>query len=247
LLAMALVRCLRRLRSDDNDLFLTAFTWPVLLPLLAAMTRFQDAEQHWTMMALVPAAIAAGRYADDTLPWARPARILGICGIVVSGLLFLVANVHARTPALLRLVPRDQYDPRADMINELIGWDKVRASVAEAVAAARSPVVLAGNQYAFCGRLLFEMGDSPPVYCPTERRSAYDFFDRRDPPPDATVIALTTDIHPQLPAALLGRSCVRTDEVDIDRDGRNVARYFLQSCAPVSPDHGTDLASLGRR
>jgi len=65
LLGMALVRSLRRFRRDDRDLFITAFSWPVLIPLLIAMTRFQDAEQHWTMMAIVPAVLAAGHYADE--------------------------------------------------------------------------------------------------------------------------------------------------------------------------------------
>jgi hypothetical protein len=236
LLVAALVRSLRRARNDDGDLFLTAFSWPVLLPLLAAMTRFQDAEQHWTMMAYVPAAVAAGRYVDDAWPGASRVRIVAAAGVALSAAAFLLANVHARTTTLLRLLPPERYDPRADMINELVGWDEVRASLARATASARSPVVLASNQYALCGRLLFEMGDSPPVYCPAAKRSAFDFFDRREPPPGATAVVVTTDIHPELPAGLSGSSCVPVDEVDVERDGRNVARYFVQSCSKASLD-----------
>jgi hypothetical protein len=264
LLVLALVRSLRRIRNDDGDLFLTAFSWPVLLPLLAAMTRFQDAEQHWTMMAYVPAAVAAGRYVDDawsgphararrarvrteTRTGARSVRILAAGGVVLSALAFVLANVHARTTALLRLFPHDHYDARADMINELVGWDELRASVARALASARSPVVLAGNQYALCGRLLFETEDSPPVYCPTAKRSAFDFFDRREPPPGATVVVVTSDIHPELPAELRGGSCAPADEVVVERDGRNVARYFVRSCSSAWVDHGRDVAQIGRR
>ena len=69
LLVLGIWRTLRRTRTDDRYLFLTAFTWPVLLPLLAAMTKFHDAEQHWTMMAFVPAVIAAARYGDER--WTR--------------------------------------------------------------------------------------------------------------------------------------------------------------------------------
>ena len=65
LLVIGLARALRRVRTDDRDLFVTAFTWPVLLPLLAAMVALKDAEQHWTMVAFIPAAIAAGRAIDD--------------------------------------------------------------------------------------------------------------------------------------------------------------------------------------
>jgi hypothetical protein len=246
LLVLALVRSLRRARNDDGDLFLTAFSWPVLLPLLAAMTRFQDAEQHWTMMAYVPAAVAAGRYVDDAWPGATRVRVVAAAGVVLSALAFLLANVHARTTALLRLFPREHYDPRADMINELVGWDEVRASVARAAASARSPVVLASNQYALCGRLLFEMGDSPPVYCPTAKRSAFDFFDRREPPQDSTVVLVTTDIHPELPAALRGSACVSAEEVAVERDGRNVAHYFVRSCSAPRVDHRSDVAQNGR-
>ena len=47
-------------------------------------------EQHWTMMAFVPAIIAAGRYADEA--WARAKRlpVLGAVGVAVSGLLFVL-------------------------------------------------------------------------------------------------------------------------------------------------------------
>jgi 4-amino-4-deoxy-L-arabinose transferase-like glycosyltransferase len=235
LLVLALVRSLRRARRDDRDLFLTAFSWPVLLPLLAAMTKFQDAEQHWTMVAVLPAVIAAGHYAD--MAWARIrwARFMAIGGIALSGLAFVLGNVHARSTALLRLLPVAHYDARADMINELVGWDQVRSSVTQAASAAPGHVVLASSHYSLCGRLLFEMGDWPPVYCPTARRSAYDFFGRHDPPSNATVIALTNDIHDEVPAGLEDRTCKVVDQVDVERGGRHVARYFVQSCAPV-PD-----------
>jgi hypothetical protein len=236
LLVMALVRSLRRSRRDDRDLFVTAFSWPVLIPLLIAMTRFQDAEQHWTMMAMVPAVLAAGHYADEA--WSRSKRLRGLAmaGIALSGAAFLLGNVHARSTALLRLIPPAHYDARADMINELVGWDEVRASVSHAASAAPGSVVLASNHYSLCGRLMFETGDSPPVYCPSARRSAFDYFDRRDPPASATVIALTTDIHQELPVGLEDRKCTVADTVDIERGGRRVARYLVQSCPPAPFD-----------
>lgn len=245
LLVVGLWQALRRTRTDDRYLFVTAFTWPVLLPLLAAMTKFHDAEQHWTMMAFVPAVIAAGRFGDEYWSRARRLRAMAIAGIALSGILFVAANVHARSTALLRVLAASHYDPRADMVNELVGWEQVRASLAQAVSAARGNVVLASNHYSMCGRMLYEMGDSPAVYCPTAKRSAYDFFDRRDPPAGATVIALSTDIHPDMPEGLSGRTCTLADTVDIDRDGIHVARYFVRSCGPVhsAPVEGQERAS----
>jgi hypothetical protein len=236
LLVMALVRSLRRSRRDDRDLFVTAFSWPVLLPLLIAMTRLPDAEQHWTMMAVVPGVLAAGHYADEAWERSKRLRAIAVAGIALSGAAFLLGNVHARSTLLLRLIPADHYDARADMINELVGWDDVRASVLRAASAAPGKVVLASNHYSMCGRMMFELGDSPAVYCPTARRSAFDFFDRRDPPADATVIALTNDIHGDMPVGLENRACVLDDTVDIERGGRHVARYFVHSCPPAPSD-----------
>jgi hypothetical protein len=251
LLVLALFWALRgAVKREDRELFLSAFTWPVLLPLLAAMTVLKDAEQHWTMMAFIPAAIGAGHIVDlawsfrsrslfagrplfNVLAGAKYIRGLFVGGVALSGVLFLAAHVHARTTVLLRLIPADRYDPRADMVNELVGWDQVRASVAQAATAHN--VVLASNHYSLCGRLLFETGDVPAVYCPTANRSAFDFFDRREPPADATVLALTTDIHPELPLGLEGRTCNAAEPIDIDRGGRHVARYFLRTCDPVAP------------
>jgi hypothetical protein len=236
LLVLALVRALRQVRRDDRNLFITAFSWPVLLPLLVAMTRFQDAEQHWTMVAFIPAVIAAGHYADEFWSRATFLRAVTVAGVALSGLLFFLGNVHARTTALLRLIPTAHYDARADMINELIGWDDIRAGVARATSVAHGNVVLASNHYSLCARLLYEMGDSPAVYCPTARRSSFYFFDRHDPPANATVIAVTTDIHEELPQGLEGRSCTAAETVDIERGGRRVARYLIQSCPPVPVD-----------
>jgi 4-amino-4-deoxy-L-arabinose transferase-like glycosyltransferase len=233
LLVVGLVRALRRFRSDDRDLFVTAFTWPVLLPLLAAMVTLKDAEQHWTMVAFIPAAIAAGRSVDDAWTKAKRPPVLASLGVALSGIAFVVANVHAHSTALLNLIPADKYDPRADMINELAGWDQVSAAMKQAARSASGHVVLASNHYSLCGRLLFETNDSPPTYCPTARRSAFGFFGRQDPPVDATVIALTSDIHDELPAGLQGRDCSVVDQVTVQRGGRPVAHYAVQACAPA--------------
>ena len=232
LLVLGLARALRRVRTDDRDLFVSAFTWPVLLPLLAAMVVLKDAEQHWTMVAFIPAAIAAGRAVDEGWTRSRRLPVLASLGVGLSALAFVVANVHAHSTVLLDLIPANKYDPRADMINELAGWDQVSAAMKQAARGASGPVVLASNHYSLCGRLLYETNDSPPTYCPTARRSAYAFFGRQDPPADATVITLTSDIHEELPAGLRGRECSVVDSIDVQRGGRDVAHYLVRSCAP---------------
>jgi hypothetical protein len=243
LLVMGLVGALRRVRTDDRDLFLTAYSWPVLLPLLAAMVVVKDAEPHWTMVALIPAAIAAGRSIDDAWAKARRPPILASAGVALSGAVFLLANFHAHSTLLLGLIPPEKYDPRADIVNELVGWDEVSAAMARAARGVPGPVVFASNHYSLCGRLLFETGDTPNVYCPTARRSAFTFFGRQEAPTDATVIVLTTDIHDELPAGLAGRVCSGVDRLAIRRGDRKVAGYFVRSCAPALAHSASPVAA----
>ena len=247
LLVVALVRFLRKARREDNSLFLASFSWPALLVLLAAMVKFKDAEQHWTMVAFIPAIIGAGGFADETSALATRMRRVAAVGVGVSIFFFGLAHLHARTNAFLRMLPRDRYDAHADMINELIGWDRVSASVEHAAAASPGQVVLASNHYSMCGRLFFEIGDDPPVYCPTARKSAFDFFGRKDPPADATVILLTNDVHQEMPVGLRDRKCTQVDQVDLERDGRHVAQYLVQSCAPATSGSESPVARLGSR
>ncbi len=243
LLLLGLVHAARRFRSDDRDLFVTAFTWPVLLPLLAAMVTLKDAEQHWTMVAFIPAAIAAGQAIDSTWTKTRRVPILASAGVALSWILFVAANVHARSTVFLKLIPADRYDARADMINELSGWDQVSAAMRQAASAPSGRVVMASNHFSLCGRLLFETDDTPPVYCPTARRSAFTFFDRQEPPADATVIVLTSDIHDELPQGLEGRQCAIVDQVGVERAGRPVAHYLVRSCAPsLASTSGSHIA-----
>jgi hypothetical protein len=233
LLVVGIVRAVRRARTDDRDLFLAAFSVPVLVPLVAAMTRFQDAEQHWTMMAVMPAAIAAGRILDESWSRAKVFKGFAAAGLGLTAIGFALALVHVKTTAILRLIPAGHYDARADIANELVGWSDVSASVTRAADAAPGKAVLASSHYSLCGRLFFETGDRPEVFCPSARRSAFDFFGRHDLPADATVIVLTNDIHDEMPVGLEGRTCAMADEVDVERGGRQVARYFVRSCPPV--------------
>jgi len=244
LLLVGLVRAARRARVDDRDLFVTVFTWPVLLPLIAAMVTMKDAEQHWTMVAFIPAAIAAGRWVDEAWDRARWPRVLVTTGAALSAVLFVLANVHVHSTVFLDLMPADRYDPRADIASELAGWDQVSAAMTRAAGAAGGRVVMASNHYSLCGRLLFETNDTPAVYCPTARRTAFTFFDRQDPPADATVVTLTSDIQADMPDGLQDRECSLVDHVEIARGGRTVANYFVHSCAPLAnPSRSRPIAS----
>ena len=176
------------------------------------------------------------RYVDEAWTRARaaargwPSAGVGLSG---AGVPRRRTSTHTAT-ALLRLIPADQYDPRADMINELNGWDQVRASLAQAASAAPGNVVLASNHYSLCGRMLFEMGDCAAGLLPhgaplgvrllRATRSA-DERHRHRPherhPPRAA---------PSACRAARARSPTRSTSSGA---GCRVARYFVQSCRPV--------------
>jgi hypothetical protein len=246
LLVVGIGWAIARAKKDDRALFLASFCVPVLLFLLVTMARVKDSEQHWTMMAFVPAVLAAGIVLDGASLGSKALRWLGAGGVALSGAFFVLANVHVHSTALLRLLPADKYDPKADLVNELVGWDRVKASVAQAVNAAPGEVVLASTHYSMCGRLAFETGDQPPVFCLTARRTAYDFFGRRNPPADASIVLVTTDVYTALPSELATRACSLTQTVDVQRAGRNVARYLVHTCRPATaaePPHPASLSS----
>ncbi|MHB8418806.1 MAG: ArnT family glycosyltransferase [Myxococcales bacterium] len=232
LLLLGLLASAVRSRRNDTDLFLAVFGLGALVPLFAAMVHVKDSEQHWTMVAAMSAAIALGRLAEELRPRSRLFRGLLGSGLALSALFYLLINVHIHSTVLLRLLPSRRYDPHADIVNELIGWDQVRAAVSQTVQETPGPVVLAGGQYAFCGRLLFEMDDRPQVYCLGERRSEFDFIGRGHPPPDATVLAVTGDARQVLPAELADRRCELARTVEIVRGGMTVERYAIHRCPP---------------
>ena len=231
----ALVRALQRARSDDRDLFVTSFSWPVLYVVLGVMVWIKDAEPHWAMVGFIPAAIAAGHSADGALSRGRRLPVLAIGGVLISAVLYVATAIHMHSNVLFRLLATSHYDARADMSNEMIGWERVRSSLERAVHATPGLVVLASNQYAMCGRLAFETGDSPEVYCPTARPSAFDFFGlgRRYPPAHAAVIMLTNDIETALPPTLELRTCSPVTRFPSNERAALVARYFVYSCTPI--------------
>jgi 4-amino-4-deoxy-L-arabinose transferase-like glycosyltransferase len=240
LLVWGLVVAVRRARRDERFLFLSAMSVPVLAFLVVVMLRVSDAEQHWTSVGLLPAIVGAGVCLDEAWPaatatrWQRTLRAYVVLALVPSALAFLAVNVHLRTTAIVRAIPAAHYDPHADMANEMLGWGEVRDELREVAARTPGDVVLASVHYSLCGKLVFEMGDAPPVYCPTQRRSAFDDFQRRTPPDGATVLLLLTDVEHDVPRDLAERgTCTLARSVDQKRAGRDVAHYSIYSCPPA--------------
>jgi len=224
---LGLVRIAARVRKNDHALLLACASFLPLAFLLGAMMLVKDAEPHWTMVALVPAAISAGAWLDER--WEK-GWIRGVFtfSIGASAVVLALINIHIKTSAFVRLLPR--YDARADIVSEMVGWDDVRAALLD-VSRAEPGAVIVGNQYALCGRIFYELADQPHVYCTTARRTAWDDFGRRSIPTHTT-IALTSDAARSAPSEL--GECTRVRDVDVVRGGRTVATYGIDVC--VQPD-----------
>ena len=255
-LVMALVRTLRRARQDDRDLFLASFSWPVLLLVLTAMLRVKDAEQHWTMVAFIPAAIAAGRYADEawtstkrfSIVLPRPESSRASFGLRARDRPFPHRRLDAPAPPPPRTTTREPIS--RTRWPQLGPGPRVAQRESGGPHGARGNVVLASNHYAMCGRLLMEDGATHRTSIARRhgaRRSTSSIGAIR--PPSATVIAVTSDIHTRSPRRVStgARASYRTTWSSSARGARQVAHYSVHSCPPVQTSSGeARVARLAR-
>jgi hypothetical protein len=186
------------------------------------------------MMGYLPMAIAAGGVLDESRGRLRrfATRVLHVSLAISAvaaafGAMALAApNVLGRS-SLVRL--------SADPTNETRGWDRVRQAIAVETAALGPDTVVAGAHNVLCGHLLSAIDDSPRVYCPSVRRTEFDFIGRRSPPPRANVIFVGSDRYVDDPeTALPDHVCQPAREVPVESGGRVVARYELLRCIPRS-------------
>jgi 4-amino-4-deoxy-L-arabinose transferase-like glycosyltransferase len=236
LLAMLAVTVYRA-RNDDRYRLLAVASGPMLLFFFFVMVRACDAEPHWTMVGYVPLAVASGGWGDEQLD--RANRIgkayLLYLGSSVAGSTALVAvyAAHIASPALLRLLPESAYSANADPINETLGWDRVRAVIAEESVRLGPDAVVASEHNVLCGHLEVALDDAPAVYCPSPRRTEFDFIGRRAPPPLAPVIYVDSARYPGDPTVSLpDYSCARVREIAVERGGRALGRYRISECLP---------------
>jgi hypothetical protein len=223
---------LYRSRSDERYRLLATASLPVLAFLLFVMVRAGDSEPHWTLVAYVPLAVVAGGVLDESAGGMQRLAT----GTLRASLLFssAVASlylVHLRSPALINALPA--YNPDADPFNETLGWDRVRAAIESHAATLGHGTVVASAHNVLCGHVQSATDDVPPVYCPSPRRTEFDFVGRRSPPVDAPVVFVDSDRYPaDLPLALPHHRCAHAQDVELERAGRVLGRYRIHECLP---------------
>lgn len=213
LLAMAVVTVRRR--RDERFRLLAIAGIPVLF-FLVMMVRVRDAEPHWTLMGWMPMAIAAGAWLDENtgrFTW------LARTSLAISVAYITVVAIHCIRP-IVPLAPKD------DPTMEAVGWEHVRETIATDAARLGPNAVVAASHNVLCGRLAIELGDRPPVYCTSPRRTEFDFVGRRDPG-DAPILFVESTRYP---SRLPDRGCSLEDRIDVTRHERVVGTYNLYSC-----------------
>jgi hypothetical protein len=151
----------------------------------------------------------------------------------VSAALGVLYVAHTRTPALLALVPPGAYDANSDPFNETLAWDGVKSGIAAAASRLGPGTVAASSHNVLCGHVLAALDDRPPVYCPSPRRTEFDFLGRRDPPAGVPVVYVDSTRYPEDPDdALPGRRCSLVESVDVTRAERVLNRYRIYACLP---------------
>jgi 4-amino-4-deoxy-L-arabinose transferase-like glycosyltransferase len=221
-------------RRDARYRFLATASLPVLAFLLTMMVRAGDSEPHWTMVGYVPLIVAAAGLLDESEgALRRVSHGVFRASMVVSAVVLALYAFHLRSPALAKALP--SYDPAADPLSETLGWDGLSQAVAARASLLGRGAVVAGAHNVLCGHLQVALDDSPAVYCPSPRRTEFDFLGRRSPPADAPVVFVDSARYPADPTiALQGHVCGPATEVAVDRSGLVVERYHLRDCRPRS-------------
>jgi hypothetical protein len=250
-LLAALGMTLARARKDERFQFLAIASWLPLLFLVATMIKVPDSESHWTMVAFMAIIVAAAGWVDgfidEASAWFRWYWRVSVGLTILAG---FAAYAHARSPVFFSLLPADAYDGMCrafginqttlhgcqDVSNEFFGWDQVQIAVENGAAGLGPGVVVASTQYSLCAHLMYALDDHPRVYCPTSRRTQFDFIDRHTPPTNASVLFVNNDHYSELPSSLLvGRVCKPYRTVIVKRGGLPVQHYHLFACQPLVP------------
>ncbi|MBN8614371.1 MAG: glycosyltransferase family 39 protein [Deltaproteobacteria bacterium] len=231
-----------RARHDARHRFLALASLPVLAFLATAMLRVRDAEPHWTMVGFLPLLIGAAVLLDELLARApRLATTYAAACAAATFVLIAATFVHALTGTFERTLPHVVYDGSRDAVHETLGWTELRAAIDRAGRHLGPRVVVAAAHNVFCGHLLVELDDRPEVYCPSVRRTQFDFIGRGEPPVDGPVLFIEASRDGALRAAAMrGRVCTRVDHLEIARGETEASRYEIFACEVV----GSGDASL---
>jgi len=231
---LLLGRELWRRRSVDAVHTLLAMTTLAPAALLGTLCLWSKvAEPHW----LAPAWLALPLYfatrtpeEGETAPVGpKLARTALALGLAFSSVVYAWVLI----PSLVTLVPKDRYDPRLDLANELTGWPEVASEVARAAEEIRlgymnpDAVAVVGPVWMVSAQLRAALPSDIAVGCVGPNAADFPTWMPRSVWSRADVVIFVHDNRAPADSAALFPDRVRTKErrVTIERGGRT-ARVF---------------------
>ena len=237
-LAATAILVIPRARHDPRYRFLAWTGVPTLVFFLAMMVRVRDAEPHWPMVAYMPIAIAMAGMLDASL---RRRLATGyVAALGTSSMVGLALyGIHIASPVLIGHLSEAHYDAAADPVNETLGWDRIHGAIDRVAERLGGRTVVVSSHNVLCGHLEVELGDSPPVFCASPRRTEYDFVGRGVPPRNAPIVYVDTVRYTRDPTEATARSCSLAEQVDVTRAGHTVQSVRIWACDV--PSNGDDI------
>jgi len=206
---------------------------PVLVALCAAMLRTHDAPATWTMIGWAAPALTAAAWVDQQLlagSLRAPVRWHGRAAALFSVAMVALDCAHAQAPSVPPLMPKP------DVTLEQQTWSQVREAIRAEAPALGGDVVVASGSDALCAQLLQQLDDTPNVYCPGGRRTAFEPIGRREPPTYAHVLYVDDERASVDPVVLMPlRQCLPLRTLSVERGAHPDRRFRLFGCSPVQP------------
>ena len=186
------------------------------------------AEPHWPFAGYLALAAGVPGVIDTDL---RTPRRIFKAAIVWSSGMYILAHVFVLTPLLPRFVPRDAYEPRYDISNELYGWGSV-ASKVRAIAVPGEKIT--SSHYTMCSQLAFHLGrdDDPAVVCASDQTDDFDLW-KMVPGARDRLLFVADNRFSDLPQSLSSGICSQVSTLEVRRGGRWVRRFRFIRCEPA--------------
>ncbi|MDD5307724.1 MAG: glycosyltransferase family 39 protein [Deltaproteobacteria bacterium] len=230
LLALAAVHAWKERISRPGAFVLVAASLPTLAFTYALALWSDVAEPHWPAVGYLTLFPAAGALADEAQ---GVARRLARWTLGFGALTFVVLHVVVLTPALPALVPRQSYEPKYDLGNELRGWPEAAGALRRIDNRGR---IVVGAHYTVCAQLAFALarpGD-PEVRCASKEIDDFDIWHGPFTLPREGALFVTDNRFDDDPARVFpnGRSEGPPVVLEIERGGRWVRRFEIFKVRP---------------
>ncbi len=165
--------------------------------------------------------------------WMVPRVRRGVLGWLVLPALLInaVVLVHVGSDVLFAVIPESGYNPKTDISNELVGWDRVGLALRQEADAFKAD--FAGSyHYTMCGQVDTALKGDLPLVCASKRNDAFDFLPDRPSMIGKDGLFVTDNRYSEPPSqwAACAGGIARLHDLPINRAGRIVRTFTIWGC-----------------